>query len=93
MQYRIFAYTAQGKLKMSEEGKESFDNQVIVLVRRMQVDLGIRKYSEGKTKIICPECATKHDAFDKCPKCGMKYDEYMERMRIAAEQELENGES
>jgi hypothetical protein len=58
---------------------ENFDTRINILSRKMQEDLGYRKYDSEIIKIICPKCETEHDAFIKCPDCGMTYEETLKK--------------
>ena len=84
MFYARYAYAPQHGPRLMENAKEIFSQQVLILSRRMQADLGYREYNNDNTMIICPSCLEKHDAFGNCPKCGMKYTEYMRRQQISA---------
>ncbi len=92
MSYARYAFAPRNGPRLLENSKEAFSQQVLILSRRMQADLGIRDYNEGNTEIKCPECETHHDAFEKCPKCGMSYTEYMRRMQMSALYQINNVE-
>ena len=79
-----FSYASQMGPRLIGNYKDWFGQQIFILSRLMQQDLGYRIYNDNNTLIICPDCATEHDAYAPCPKCGMKYSKYMDIERVNA---------
>lgn len=79
-----FAYAPLHGPRLFEESKRAYDTQITLLARRMQEDLGYRKYSNAHDTIQCPDCGTIHDIVSNCPTCGMTY----EQLQIRAQETL-----
>lgn len=77
-----YAYAAPHGPRLFEESKKTYDLQITLLARRMQDDLGYRKYNNIHDTIQCPDCGTIHDIVGKCPTCGMTY----ENLQIKAQE-------
>lgn len=87
-EYCQYAYARNNGKRLFEESKEAFNNQITILSRLMQEDLGIRKYDDFPDKITCPECAREHDIFKTCF-CGLTFEQLqtklIESVKIANE--------
>ena len=75
-----FAYASSQGPRLLEDSKRAYDLQITLLARRMQDDLGYRKYNQVQDTIQCPDCGIIHDIVGKCPKCGMTYEQWQKRI-------------
>lgn len=77
-----FAYASPHGPRLSEDCKQAYNMLITLLARRMQEDLGYRKYNHACDIIQCPNCGTKHDIIGTCPKCNMTF----EQLQIKAQE-------
>lgn len=66
-----------------------YDIHINDLSRKMQNDLGYRKYDSEVITIPCPGCGKKHDFYVACPKCKMTYEETLEKQIEKMKKEIE----
>ena len=66
-----------------------YDIHINDLSRKMQNDLGYRKYDSEIITILCPRCEEKHDFYAACPKCKMSYEEMLEKQIEKMNEQIE----